>query len=97
MVGGGATGPGGLEDQVELGADLLLPDELAQFLGAQGGLDGGVLAVGDGAHQPVAVLVGAVGAGSVSYGFTALASDLPGVLAGRMRGGPVAAGVSGRG
>lgn len=53
MVGGGATRARGAEHQVELFADLLLADELAQVLGAQGGLDGLVLAVGDRAHQPL--------------------------------------------
>jgi hypothetical protein len=47
VVGGGATRACGAQHQVELLADLLLADELAQVLGAQGGLDGLVLAVGD--------------------------------------------------
>ena len=46
VVGGGAARAGGLQHQVELLADLLLADELVQVLGAQGGLDGLVLAVG---------------------------------------------------
>ena len=46
VVGGGAARAGGPQHQVELLADLLLADELAQVLGAQRGLDGLVLAVG---------------------------------------------------
>src|SRR5690606_30870608 len=53
MVGGGAAGAGGAQHQVELFADLLLADELAQVLGAQGGLDGLVLAVGGRADEPL--------------------------------------------
>ncbi|GAA3155408.1 hypothetical protein GCM10017687_86770 [Streptomyces echinatus] len=53
VVGGGAPRACGAQDQVELFADLLLADELTQVLGAQGGLDGLVLPVGDGAHQPL--------------------------------------------
>lgn len=53
MVGGGAPRACGAQDEVELLADLLLADELAQVLGAQGGLDGLVLAVGDRVHQPL--------------------------------------------
>ena len=53
MVGGGAARAGGLEDEVELLADLLLADELVEVLGAQGGLDGLVLAVGGGADEPL--------------------------------------------
>lgn len=55
VVGGGATRACRPEDQVELFADLLLADELAQVLGAQGGLDRLVLAVGDRAHEPLGV------------------------------------------
>lgn len=62
VVGGRSAGAGGAQDEVELFADLLLADELAQVLGAQGGLDGLVLAVGDGAHQP---LLGGGGVGGV--------------------------------
>lgn len=69
MVGGGAPGAGGLEDQVELFAHLLLADELMEVLRAQGGLDRGVLAVGSGGHQAVVQLlvreVAGVGAGLV--------------------------------
>lgn len=53
MVGGGATRACGAQDEVELFADLLLADELAQVLGAQRGLDGLVLTVGDRADQPL--------------------------------------------
>lgn len=53
MVGGGAPRACGAQDEVELFADLLLADELAQVLGAQGGLDGLVLTVGDRVHQPL--------------------------------------------
>lgn len=52
MVGGGAPRPGGAQHEVELFADLLLADELAEVLGAQGGFDGLVLPVGGGVHQP---------------------------------------------
>lgn len=51
MVGGGTPRACGAQHQVELFADLLLADELAQVLGAQGGLDGLVLPVGDRVHQ----------------------------------------------
>ncbi len=58
MVGGRAPRACGAQHQVELLADLLLADELAQVLGAQRGLDGLVLTVGDGAHQPLRVGAG---------------------------------------
>ena len=47
VVGGGTPRAGGAQHEVELLADLLLADELVQVLGAQGGLDGLVLPVGD--------------------------------------------------
>lgn len=58
MVGGGAAGAGRAQDQVELLADLFLADELLQVLGAQGGFDRGVLAVGVGPDQAVAGAIG---------------------------------------
>ncbi|ODA69992.1 hypothetical protein APS67_005892 [Streptomyces sp. AVP053U2] len=53
MVGGGAARACGAQHEVELLTDLLLADELVQVLGPQGGLDGLVLPVGDGSHQPL--------------------------------------------
>lgn len=53
MVGGGATRACGAQHEIELFADLLLSDELVQVLGAQGGLDGLVLAIGSRVHQPL--------------------------------------------
>ncbi|GAA3072415.1 hypothetical protein GCM10020000_66460 [Streptomyces olivoverticillatus] len=53
VVGGGAAGAGGLEHEVELLADPLLADELAEVLGPQGSLDGLVLAVGNGVDEAI--------------------------------------------
>ncbi len=64
VVGGGAALPGGLEDQVELLADLLLADELAEVLGAQGRLDGLVVALGGGVDD-ARLGVGCLGGGVV--------------------------------
>lgn len=60
MVGGGTALAGGLEDEVELLADLLLADELAEVLGAQGRLDGLVVPLGGGADDARVRLGGAV-------------------------------------
>lgn len=55
VVGGGAARACRAQDEVELLADLLLTDELAEVLGPQGGLDGLLLTVGGRADEPLGV------------------------------------------